>query len=78
MAKKKKKILENPKVKKTKTEEGKKKNIQPLLDNYNMYSTHARETLGWMKHKLESRLLGEISITSYMPMRPSLWQKVKN
>ena len=24
----------------------------------------SRETLGWMKHKLESRLLGEISITS--------------
>ena len=24
------------------------------------------ETLGWMKHKLESRLLGEISITSDM------------
>ena len=23
------------------------------------------EILGWMKHKLESRLLGEISITSY-------------
>ena len=23
------------------------------------------ETLGWRKHKLESRLLGEISITSY-------------
>ena len=26
------------------------------------------ETLGWMKHKLESRLLGEISITSDMQM----------
>ena len=24
------------------------------------------ETLGWKKHKQESRLLGEISITSYM------------
>ena len=36
------------------------------------------ETLGWMKHKLESRLLGEISITSDMQMTPSLWQKVKN
>ena len=32
---------------------------------------------GWMKHKLESRLLGEISITSDMQMTPSLWQKVK-
>ena len=34
--------------------------------------------LGWMKHKLESRLLGEISITSDMQMTPPLWQKVKN
>ena len=36
------------------------------------------ETLGWMKHKLESRLLGEISVTSDMQMTPHLWQKVKN
>ena len=35
------------------------------------------ETLGWMKHKLESRLPGEISITSDMQMTPPLWQKVK-
>ena len=35
------------------------------------------ETLGWMKHKLESRLLGEISITSDRQMTPPLWQKVK-
>ena len=33
------------------------------------------EMLGWMKHKLESRLLGEISITSDMQMIPHLWQK---
>ena len=33
--------------------------------------------LGWMKHKMESRLLGEISITSDMQMTPPLWQKVK-
>ena len=33
------------------------------------------EMLGWMKHKLESRLLGEISITSDMQMTPPLWQK---
>ena len=31
----------------------------------------------WMKHKLESRWLGEISITSDMQMTPPLWQKVK-
>ena len=33
--------------------------------------------LGWKKHKLESRLLGEISVTSDMQMTPPLWQKVK-
>ena len=33
--------------------------------------------LGWMKHKLESRLLAEISISSDMQMTPPLWQKVK-
>ena len=33
--------------------------------------------LGLMKHKLESRLPGEISITSDMQMTPPLWQKVK-
>ena len=36
------------------------------------------ETLDWKKHKLESRLPGEISITSDMQMTPPLWQKVKN
>ena len=35
------------------------------------------EMLGWMKHKLESRLLGEISVTSDMQMTPLLWQKAK-
>ena len=30
-----------------------------------------------MRHKLESRLLGEISITSDRQMTPPLWQKVK-
>ena len=35
------------------------------------------EMLGWMKHKLESRMPGEISITSDMQMTPPLWQKVK-
>ena len=31
----------------------------------------------WMKIKLESRLLGEISITSDAQMTPPLWQKTK-
>ena len=35
------------------------------------------EMLNWKKHKLESRLLGEISITSDMQMTPPLWQKGK-
>ena len=32
---------------------------------------------GWMKHKPESRLPGEIAITSDMQMTPPLWQKAK-
>ena len=35
------------------------------------------EMLGWIKHKLESRLTGEILITSDTQMTPPLWQKVK-
>ena len=35
------------------------------------------EMLGWMKHKLESRLLGEMSITSGIQMIPHFWNKVK-
>ena len=31
--------------------------------------------LDWKKHKLESRLLGEVSITLDMQMTPPLWQK---
>jgi len=31
----------------------------------------------WMKHKLESRLLGEISITSDMQILPPFWKKKK-
>ena len=39
--------------------------------------TTSCEMPGWMKHKLESRLPGEISITSVTQMTPPLWQKVK-
>ena len=46
------------------------------------YLTYMQSTLcevpDWMKHKLESRLLGEISVTSDMQMTPPLWQKAKN
>ena len=49
--------------------------LSPCL--FNVYASTSCEMLGWMKHKLESRLLGEISITSDMQMTPSLWYKVK-
>ena len=35
------------------------------------------EMPGWLKHKLESRFLGEISVTSDMQMTPHFWQKAK-
>ena len=35
------------------------------------------EMLGWMENKLESRLPGDVSITTDMQMTPPLWQKVK-
>ena len=36
------------------------------------------ELMGWMKHKVELRFPGKISITSDMQMTPPLWQKAKN
>ena len=46
-----------------------------ILSSYllNLYA----EMLGWMKHKLESRFPGEISINSDTQMTPPLWQKAK-
>ena len=48
---------------------------------YPDYLTYLQSTSldmsGWMKHKLESRLLGEISETSDMQMTTPLWNKVK-
>ena len=44
---------------------------------FNLYAEYIMRMLGWMKHKLESRLPGEISTTSDMQMTPPLWQKVK-
>ena len=45
------------------------------------YLTYMQSTsckmLDWIKHKLESRLPGEISVTSDMQMIPPLWQKAK-
>ena len=44
---------------------------------FNLYAEYIMRMPGWMKHKLESRLEGEISITSDMQMIPPLWQKAK-
>ena len=41
-----------------------------------MQSTSCKMS-GWMKYKLESRLMGKISVTSDMWLTPPLWQKVK-
>ena len=49
--------------------------LSPCL--FNLYAEYIMEMPGWMKHKLESRLPGEISITSDMQMTPPLWEKVK-
>ena len=35
------------------------------------------EIPGWMKQKLESRLPGEISVASHIPMALPIWQKEK-
>ena len=45
--------------------------------SFNFYAEYIMLNASCMKHKLESRLLGEISITSDMQMTPPLWQKVK-
>ena len=44
---------------------------------FNLYGGHFMGNTGWMKHKLESRLLGEISRTPDMQMIPPLRQKAK-
>ena len=49
---------------------------------HSAYLTYMQSTScempGWMKHKLESRLMAEISITSDTQMTPPFWQKEKN
>ena len=46
-------------------------------DYLTYFQSTSWEMLGWRKHKLDSRLSGEISITSDVQMIPPLWQKVK-
>ena len=50
--------------------------LSPCL--LNSYESTSCDMLGWMKHKLESRLPVEISINLDMQMTPPLWQKVKS
>ena len=44
---------------------------------FNLYTEYIMRNAGLKKHRQESRLPGEISITSDMQMTPPLWQKVK-
>jgi len=44
---------------------------------FHLYGEYIMRNAGRRKHKLESRLPGEISITSDMQMTPPLWQKMK-
>ena len=45
-----------------------------ILSSYlfNLYAEYIMQNAGWMKHKLESRLLGETLVTSDMQMTPPL------
>ena len=45
--------------------------LSPYL--INLYAKYIMRNAGWRNHNLESRLPGEISITSDMQMTPPLW-----
>ena len=49
--------------------------LSPCL--FDLCTEYIMKMPGWMKHKLESRLPGEISETSDMQMTPPLWQKAR-
>ena len=49
--------------------------LSPSL--FNLYAEYIMRNAGLDEAQLESRLLGEISITSDMQMTPPLWQKAK-
>ena len=49
--------------------------LSPCL--LNLYAVYIILNVSWMKQKLESRLSGEISVTSDTQMIPPLWEKVK-
>ena len=50
--------------------------LSPCL--FSLYEEYIMQNTGLDEAQLESRLLGEISITSDMQVIPPLWQKVKN
>ena len=49
--------------------------LSPCL--FNLYAEYIMRNAGLEETQLESRLLGEVSVTSDMQMTPPLWQKVK-
>ena len=49
--------------------------LSPCL--FNLYAEYIVRNAGLEKHKLESRVPGEVSITSDVQITPPLWQKVK-
>ena len=49
--------------------------LSPCL--FNLYAEYILRNAGLEEAQVQSRLLGEISITSDMHMTPSLWQKAK-
>ena len=51
------------------------KDLSPCLSNF--YADYNMQNPRLVRHKLESRLPGEISVTSDMQMMPPKWQKVK-
>ena len=53
--------------------------LSPCL--FNLYAEYIMKTLGWKKHRLQSRLQGEISIASDVQMTPPYcrnWRRIKN
>ena len=63
------------------TDSGLRKEYDKAVYCHPVYLTYMQSTSGemsrWMSYKLESRLLGVISINSDMHMTPPLWQKLK-
>ena len=60
-----------------KTEKGEVKAVYCHPECLTYMQSTSCEMLCWMKYKLESRLPGEISVTSDMWMTPPLWKKMK-